>query len=46
MRIVRLVELKQQAKAHEALEHYLEIFPPYDFVRRMLARAEGKSAQP
>jgi hypothetical protein len=46
MQIVRLIQLKQYAKAHEALEHYLEIFPQDDFMRRMLARAEGKSAQP
>jgi Tetratricopeptide repeat len=46
MLVVRLVETKQYAKAHEALQHYLEIFPQDDFMRQMLARAEGKSSQP
>ncbi len=46
MLVVRLIETKQYAKAHEALEHYLEIFPQDDFMRQMLARAEGKSTQP
>jgi hypothetical protein len=43
--IVRLIELKQYAKAHEALEHYVEIFPQDDFMRRMLARAETENPQ-
>jgi len=46
MQIVRLIERKQYAKAHEALEHYVEIFPQDDFMRRMLARAEENSTQP
>jgi hypothetical protein len=46
MQIVSLIQLKQYDKAHEALEHYVEIFPQDDFMRRMLARAEGKSPQP
>jgi hypothetical protein len=46
MQIVRLIQLKQYDKAHEALQHYVEIFPQDDFMRRMLARAEGKSPQP
>lgn len=46
MLVVRLIETRQYAKAHEALEHYLEIFPQDDFMRTMLARAEGKSTQP
>jgi hypothetical protein len=41
-----LIETRQYAKAHEALEHYLEIFPQDDFMRKMLARAEGRSTQP
>jgi hypothetical protein len=46
MLVVRLIETRQYAKAHEALEHYLEIFPQDDFMRKMLARAEGRSPQP
>jgi hypothetical protein len=46
MLVVRLVETRQYAKAHEALENYLEIFPQDEFMRKMLARAEGTSPQP
>ena len=46
MLVVRLIETKQFAKAHDALQQYLEIFPQDDFMRKMLARAEGKSKQP
>ncbi|MFZ0744707.1 MAG: hypothetical protein WAM85_09870 [Terracidiphilus sp.] len=46
MLVVRLIETKQYSRAHEALEDYLEIFPQDDFMRQMLARAEGKSTQP
>jgi cytochrome c-type biogenesis protein CcmH/NrfG len=46
MLVVRLIETRQYAKAHEALERYLEIFPQDDFMRRMLASAEGRSPQP
>jgi tetratricopeptide repeat protein len=46
MQVVRLIEAKQYARAHEALESYLEIFPQDDFMRQMLARAEGKSPKP
>jgi Tfp pilus assembly protein PilF len=44
--VVRLIETRQYAKAHQALEQYLEIFPQDDFMRQMLLRAEGKSPQP
>lgn len=44
--IVRLIETRQYEKAHQALEQYLEIFPQDDFMRKMLARADGKSQQP
>jgi tetratricopeptide (TPR) repeat protein len=44
--VVRLIETRQYERAHEALEHYLEIFPQDDFMRQMLALAEGKSPQP
>lgn len=46
MQIVSLIQLKQYAKAREALEQYVEIFPQDDFMRRMLARAEAQSPQP
>ncbi len=46
MQIVRLIQLKEYAKAHQALEHYVEIFPQDDFMRTMLARAEENSPQP
>lgn len=45
MQVVRLIEAKQYAKAHDALERYLEVFPQDDFMRRMLAQAEGKTSQ-
>jgi predicted CXXCH cytochrome family protein len=44
--VVRLIQLKQYAKAQAALEHYLEIFPQDTFMRQMLARAEGKTLPP
>ena len=44
--LVQLIETRQYAKAHEALKHYLEIFPQDDFMRQMLARAEGMSPKP
>ena len=44
--VVRLIETKQYPKARVALERYLEIFPQDGFMRQMLARAGGKSAQP
>lgn len=40
--VVRLIQLKQYAKAQSALENYLQIFPQDTFMRQMLARAEGK----
>jgi hypothetical protein len=46
MLVVRLIGAKQYAEAHEALEQYLEVFPQDDFMRQMLARAEGKNPQP
>ena len=44
--LVQLIETRQYAKAHVALKHYLEIFPQDDFMRQMLARAEGMSPKP
>ena len=46
MQVVRLINAKQYSKAHEALQRYLEIFPQDDFMRQMLARAEGDQSQP
>ncbi len=46
MLVVRLIAEKQYTKAHQALQQYLEIFPQDDFMRQMLARAEGKSTGP
>jgi Tfp pilus assembly protein PilF len=46
MLVVRLIDTKQYAKAHEALEQYLEVFPQDDFMRQMLARAERDKSQP
>lgn len=43
--IVRLIQLKEYARAQTALEHYLEIFPQDSFMREMLARAKGASSQ-
>ena len=41
--IVRLIQLKQYARAQTALEHYLDVFPQDSFMREMLARARGTS---
>lgn len=41
--IVRLIQLKEYARAQTALEHYLEVFPQDSFMREMLARAKGAS---
>ena len=46
MLVVRLIDTKQYARAHQALEQYLEIFPQDDFMRQMLARAEGNKPKP
>ena len=46
MLVLHMIQTKQYAKAHEALERYLEIFPQDDFMRQLLARAEGKAVQP
>ncbi len=46
MLVVRLIETKQFSRAHQALQEYLAIFPQDDFMRQMLARAEGKPSKP
>jgi hypothetical protein len=45
MLVVRLIELKDYAKARSALEQYLAIFPQDSFMRQMLERAEGQQQQ-
>src|SRR5579883_1275031 len=42
--VVRLIQLKQYARAQTALEHYLEVFPQDSFMRGMLARAQGRTS--
>jgi tetratricopeptide (TPR) repeat protein len=42
MLVVRLIALKDYAKARSALEQYLAIFPQDSFMRQMLERAEGQ----
>jgi hypothetical protein len=46
MLVVQLINTKQYAKAHEALQQYLEVFPQDDFMRQMLARSERNKTQP
>jgi hypothetical protein len=41
--VVRLIQLKQYARAQTALGHYLDVFPQDSFMREMLARAQGKT---
>jgi len=43
--IVQLVQAKRYAEAKTALEHYLEVFPQDDFMRRMLDLANDGSAK-
>ena len=43
--IVRLIELKQYARARAALEHYVEVFPQDTFMRQMLAKARAQPVQ-
>ena len=46
MLVVQLIDAKQYARAHEALQQYLEVFPQDDFMRQMLARSERNKTQP
>jgi Tfp pilus assembly protein PilF len=46
MLVVHLVQTHQYARALNAMEQYLEIFPQDDFMRQMLARATATSPQP
>jgi hypothetical protein len=43
--VVRLIELKQHARARAALEHYVEVFPQDTFMRQMLAKAQAQPPQ-
>jgi Tetratricopeptide repeat len=43
--IVRLIELKNFARARAALEHYVEVFPQDTFMRQMLAKARAQPVQ-
>lgn len=43
--IVRLIDLKQYARARTALEHYVEVFPQDTFMRQMLAKARAQPVQ-
>jgi len=43
--IVRLIELKNYARARAALEHYVEAFPQDTFMRQMLAKARAQPVQ-
>jgi hypothetical protein len=43
--IVRLIELKNYARARAALEHYVEVFPQDTFMRQMLAKARAQPVQ-
>ncbi len=43
--IVRLIELKQYARARAALDHYVDVFPQDTFMRQMLAKARAQPVQ-
>lgn len=43
--IVHLIQTRRYAEAKTALEHYLDVFPQDDFMRRMLALANNGSAK-
>ncbi len=43
--IVRLIDLKQYARARSALEHYVEVFPQDALMRQMLAKARAQPVQ-
>jgi hypothetical protein len=43
--VVRLIELKQYARARAALEHYVEVFPQDTFMRQMLAKARAQPVE-
>ena len=46
MLVVNLISAKQYPEAKDALEAYLKIFPQDDFMRKMLARAQGRNPEP
>lgn len=43
--IVQLINLKRYARALQALEHYVEVFPQDAFMRQMLTKARAQPAQ-
>jgi hypothetical protein len=43
--VVRLIELKQYARARAAMEHYVEVFPQDTFMRQMLLKARAQPVQ-
>lgn len=43
--VVRLIDLKQYARARAALEHYVTVFPQDTFMRQMLAKARAQPVQ-
>ena len=43
--VVRLIDLKQYARARAALEHYVDVFPQDTFMREMLAKARAQPVQ-
>jgi hypothetical protein len=43
--VVRLIELKQYARARAALERYVDLFPQDTFMRQMLAKARAQPVQ-
>jgi tetratricopeptide (TPR) repeat protein len=43
--IVRLIDLKQYARAHAVLEHYVQVFPQDTFMRQMLEKASAQPVQ-
>lgn len=43
--VVRLIDLKQYARARAALEHYVQVFPQDTFMRQMLAKARAQPVQ-
>jgi hypothetical protein len=43
--VVQLINLKQYARAREALEHYVQVFPQDTFMRQMLTKARAQPVQ-
>ena len=43
--VVRLIDLKQYARARAVLEHYVEVFPQDTFIRQMLEKARKQPVE-